>query len=81
MTPSRKVIAARRKVKPTLVYWHCVTWWALEDGPDCPMEHDNDKATVGRKRRAWICNSGEGGIAYLSRQDFLEHDEEDCYGG
>ena len=71
---------SRRSVKPTLVYWHCGCWWQLELGSSCPMEHDGHRETA-RKRRAWICyaNPAEGGIAYLSRQRFLDHNEEDCY--
>jgi len=68
----------RKQVKPTLVYWHCDCWWPLVDGPGCPMEHD-DGCHNGRKRLVYICNDGEGGIAYLTRKDFLEHDEEHCY--
>ena len=27
----------------------------------------------------WICNDGEGGIAYTDHTQFLKHEEEDCY--
>ena len=69
---------ARLKVVPMLVYWHCNTWWPLGHGPECPMVHD-DRPRRGRKRRGWICYDCEGGILYLSRKGFLEHDEESCY--
>lgn len=67
-------------VKPVLVYWHCETYWPLEDGSDCPMDHDtpiyDDRPRRGRKRLVWMCHNEVG---YLSRRAFLEHDEERCY--
>lgn len=76
-------LSQRRLVKPILLYWHCKMWWRLADGAICPMEHDtpiyDERPRRGRKRRAWVCQHGEGGIAYLSREEFLTHDEDYCY--
>ena len=47
------------------------------------MEHDtplyDDRPRKGRKRRVWMCENEEGGVAYLSHTDFLEHDEDYVY--
>ena len=81
MTIEPGVLSARKKVKPVLVYWHCETWWNLDDGPCCPMEHDDDlysySSKRGRKRRVWLCLPS--GIAYFTRDAFLGHDEEECW--
>lgn len=81
--PEFDLHAARLETPSVLVYWHCDSWWSIEDGPVCPMEHDtpiyDDRPRNGRVRRVWMCDKGEGEIAYLSRRAFLEHDEESCY--
>ena len=73
----------RADTKPTLVYWHqsCEGWWPLTDGPRCPFDDSHfydSRARKGRKRLMWICEAGSGESAYLSRRDYLEHDEEWC---
>ena len=74
----------RLLVTPTLVYWHpgCC-WWPLEDGPTCPAEHDlpisEYRLRRGRKSRLWLCDTGDDRVAYCSRAEFLEHDEDNCY--
>lgn len=76
----------RQSVKSSLVYWHdgC-GYWPLEYGPGCPGDHSDDipiydhRGRQGRKRRVWICEKGEASVCYLTRQDFLDHDEEACY--
>lgn len=68
---------SRKAILPVLRYWHCKFLWNLEEGPDCPMEHDvpiNDyRARRGRLRRTWLCP--ESGLGFPSRKAFLEHDE------
>ena len=67
----------RRTIPSRLVYSHCNVWWDLDEGSVCPMEHDNPLAR-GRKRRIWICPDSEDSVSYLSRKEFLEH-EDPCY--
>ena len=79
---SIKAIRERKFVESVLIYSHCDIWWFLEFGAACPMEHDipicDYRERRGRKRRAWICNSGGGIVAYFSYKEFLDHDEEKC---
>lgn len=72
-TPAASIAESRRRVKPTLVYWHCEIWWPIKDGPYCPMEHGtpiyDDRGPKGRKRRVWMYNNAarEGSSTYCGR--------------
>lgn len=79
-------VANREDVKPTLVYWHgdpCSTYWPITDGPGCPYDHDEPiydlRGRRGRKRLMWICPQSAEEFGFLSRQEFLEHEEGTCY--